>query len=297
VLTLQILLNLTGCKSDSSDSTQKNTPMTVDSANIYFQNDGFEFPYNLSNPAKTYELTPELQEISGLTWFGEGTLACVQDESGRVYVFDLKTGKVTEKMDFDGPGDFEGLVRVEEKIWVARSDGNLFEFTPGEKARKYDTPLKKSSNLEGLAWQGSKNRLLLACKGAAPDPGTAGSPDLKGKQVIYGFDLETKEMGPNPAYIIDPETLPTAKGKSKKTKFKPSGIAVHPQTGDVYVIAHKGKMLIVLSESGELQFVHRLDSRKLPQPEGICFAPDGRLFLASEGDGGAGLILLFENGN
>lgn len=290
LLEMLLLLLVSGCSSGPDRQVSSPPDMPTLNENIYYQREGFQFPHDLGKADRTYELAAELEEISGLTWYGDDRLACVQDEAGRLYVFDLESGRVSEKYDFAGPGDFEGLVKVGENIWAARSDGKLFRFVPGEKAKSFDTPLNKESNLEGLAWQSSQNRLLLACKGAAPD-----SAGLKGKHLIYGFDLEKMEMDLNPAYVIDPKELPGKNGKSKKTKFKPSGVAVHPQTGDVYVIAHKGKLLIVLSEGGDLQWVQRMDSRQLPQPEGICFAPDGRLFLASEGDGGAGVILMFGN--
>lgn len=297
ILIVLLLLVFSSCSPEPEQKPSHQPDMPTLNENIYYQREGFTFPFDLSKASDTYELPRDLKEVSGLTWFDDCHLACVEDESGRIYIFDLESGEVTDKYDFEGPGDFEGLVKVGEEIWVARSDGRLFRYTPGGSTKYYDTPLDKDCNLEGLEWQRSKNRLLLACKGAAHDSITAGYADLKGKQVIYGFDLETKEMDLNPAYIIDPQELPekSRTGKKKKKKFRPSGVAVHPETGDVYLIAHKGKLMMVLSEDGQQQWIQRMDSRLLPQPEGICFTPDGKLFLASEGDGGVGVILMFEN--
>jgi uncharacterized protein YjiK len=40
--------------------------------------------------------------------------------------------------------------------------------------------------------------------------------------------------------------------------------------------------------------VQKLDKELLPQPEGICFSPDGIMFISSEGKGGKGRILVFQ---
>ncbi len=46
----------------------------------------YQLSYDFDRPGKKYFLGEELEEISGLSWLGEGQLACVQDESGRVYL-------------------------------------------------------------------------------------------------------------------------------------------------------------------------------------------------------------------
>ncbi len=72
---------------------------------------------------------------------------------------------------------------------------------------------------------------------------------------------------------------------NKKGSFKPSAIAVHPQTGDIYVVASVGKALLVYSREGLLLHVKSLDPDLFPQPEGMCFGRDGTLYIAHEGAG------------
>jgi sugar lactone lactonase YvrE len=38
----------------------------------------------------------------------------------------------------------------------------------------------------------------------------------------------------------------------------------------------------------------RLNRKLFPQPEGICFSPDGKLFISTEGKGQPGKIMLFK---
>ena len=48
------------------------------------------FGYNLSEFNEKYVLEKELREISGLSYYGKNQLACIQDEKGEVYIYDLK---------------------------------------------------------------------------------------------------------------------------------------------------------------------------------------------------------------
>ena len=66
-----------------------------------------------------------------------------------------------------------------------------------------------------------------------------------------------------------------------------------PKNRNIYVITSVGKILVVLNKRGKLLYAELLDSKDFPQPEGIAFAPDGRLFLASEGRGGKGRLMVF----
>ena len=52
--------------------------------------------------------------------------------------------------------------------------------------------------------------------------------------------------------------------------------------------------MLVLSTKGEMLAMISLDPKIFLQPEGICFSPDGSLYIASEGAGLQGAILKFE---
>ncbi len=76
--------------------------------------------------------------------------------------------------------------------------------------------------------------------------------------------------------------------------FQPSGIAIHPITGNIYILGSVGNLLIVFSRDGTMLAMVKLRSRYFPQAEGICFSPDGTLYIANEGDVDKGTVLKFE---
>src|SRR6187402_3395746 len=74
--------------------------------------------YALDNPTRVDTLPRELEEASGLTDVSSTEVAIVQDELGVIFVYDLKTRGVTNRVPFGPPGDYEGLTRLGESMFV-----------------------------------------------------------------------------------------------------------------------------------------------------------------------------------
>ncbi|SOD79728.1 SdiA-regulated domain-containing protein [Spirosoma fluviale] len=240
----------------------------------------FKLPYQLSAPDQTYALPKELKEISGLTYYKDDQLLCVQDEEAVVYVFDTKKGKVVKDFGFGGYGDFEGIEYVNGQVYVLESNGTLSRFEPeSTQIGKTKTDLPKKTEVEGLGYDPKTKRLLIAVKNGE------GSSD----KAVYSFDLLNravfKDMSLNDDQLkgagIDPKT------------YKPSGIAVHPKTGEWYMLTSVGKRLLITSRKAKIIYSEPLDPKAFRQPEGICFAPNGDLYIASEGNGEKGYIQKF----
>lgn len=253
-------------------------------------------PYDLQQPSLTINLVNEaLKEISGLSpTEKEGVYLAIADERGEVFFVDGNGGgAVSRRVLFKDKGDFEGVEMVGKTIWASKSNGDLYEITDWEKdpptVEEYKTPLKKTNDIEGLTYDSWRKALLLACKE---------NPDSLYPRNIYAFDLKEKEMIETPAYSIDPEEINKLVPYNETEKhdyFSPSGIAVHPLTGDLYVISTALKRLVIVDyKTGKVKFAQRLDKKILPQPEGISFDPKGNLLLSSEGKQGEGLILKFD---
>ncbi|MEO6905999.1 MAG: SdiA-regulated domain-containing protein, partial [Ginsengibacter sp.] len=72
-----------------------------------------------------------------------------------------------------------------------------------------------------------------------------------------------------------------------KISFNPSAIAIHPITHEIYLLSTKdNKCMAVYNRDGKLISFQSIDSDLMPQPEGICFSPDGKLYISSEGKKG-----------
>lgn len=257
--------------------------------------------YDLKKPDAKYFLPYVLEEISGMTYYAPSTIACVQDEDGKVFFYNLKKREVENTVRFADSGDYEGIATDGEKIYVVESNGHIYKFEPGSdgkagKLKKYKTDLKKNNDVEGLTYDPITDKLLVACKG------DAGLKDKKKKgRSIFFFDLDKKEIEKKTAFNISKddikdylETYKDFEYEAKRINFKPSGIALHPTNGHIYMIASIGKLMIITDRKGEIKATIPLDPRLLGQPEGICFAPNGDLFISSEGQGDKGYILKYK---
>jgi uncharacterized protein YjiK len=271
-----------------------NNPVVTPSPSFTTVSDSI--PYRLQNPSLTINLvSTELKEISGLSPADSpGVYVAIADERGEVFFVDGNGGgAVFQRVLFREKGDFEGVEMVDKSIWAAKSNGDLFEITNWKKTppqvSEYKTSLKKTNDVEGLAYDPWRKALLLACKE---------NPDSLYPRHIFVFNLKSKTLDDAPAYTINPEEinrLVPYLDTEKHDYFSPSGIAVHPLSGDIYVISTALKRLVVLDyKSGKLKFAQRLDKKILPQPEGISFDTAGNLLLSSEGKQGEGLLLKFD---
>ncbi len=245
------------------------------------------YAYDLNKPAEKYVLPKVLKEVSGVAFYGENQLLCVQDEEGEVFVYDLAQQKIIEQHRFGVPGDYEGIEKIEDEIYVLRSDGQLSNFKLGNKeTREIATGLPGKNDVEGLTYDKNTKRLWLAVKEASKK---AAKDDDK---LIYSFDLKSRRVFTERELKEKQFDNVGLKGKNWK-EFKPSDIASHPVTGEVYLLSSEGHRLLVLSRGGVPLSNTALDPSVFRQPEGICFSPDGTLYISSEGDGKDGYILKF----
>lgn len=282
-------------------TTVPNPPPLVDSLLI-------ELPYQLTEPLNRYALPSNLNEISGLTYFRPGQLGMVQDELGRIFVYDLTQRAVVRTIDFALPGDFEGVEWDGQHFYALRSDGILFRVdssrSDGPNLEMLKTFLNDDDDVEGLGYRADTKQLLLACKEPARHKGRNDR-----FRAIFVYDLLTQDLLAQPLTIdlagIQQVWQATARSEKaqeeadefdveKEKSFKPSAIAVHPLTGHYYVLASAGKLLVVLDPAGQVLSTHYLSRKTFSQPEGICFSPKGTLYISNEARDETATLLEFE---
>ncbi|MFN0013957.1 MAG: SdiA-regulated domain-containing protein [Saprospiraceae bacterium] len=253
-------------------------------------------PYRLAEPSLVINFVDTaLYEVSGLGPTNEtGVFCAISDERGEVLFMDgAAGGAILRRVSFREKGDFEGVELVGKCLYAVRSNGEVSEIARWNKDKPrvstFKTFLTKDDDVEGLGYDLKRHALLLACKG---------NPENDDVRHVYAFDLKSNSLTESPAFTINPREvneLVPYNDDDKRNFFSPSGVAVHPISGDVYVVSTALKRLVVLDYlTGKIRYAARLYKKILPQPEGIAFDAEGNLFLSSEGKKGDGMLLRFD---
>lgn len=244
--------------------------------------------YYINKPDLAFDLSPKLQEISGLTYMPElDQLVAIEDENGLLYFLSKDNGEIINTTKFGKDDDYEGIAYADSNLFVLSSNGNLFEYRNKDDVIKYKTDLKNSFDFEGLVFFPTRNELLLASKESGPDTKSY-------LRKIFSFDLQSREVRSDPMTTLDcrkvPEHLPPAR---KTPTFSPSAIGID-KGENLFVLSSVARALIVTDSSGRITSGAKLDPTLHLQPEGIVIDDQGILYIANEGRGATPRLFVFK---
>ena len=230
---------------------------------------------------RTWELPNELDEVSGIAFLDNQRLACVQDEDGIIFIYNLSSEEIEKEIDFYDHGDYEGIALNGSTAYVAESDGDLYEvsnFMDTPETARYETFLDSDNNVEGLFFDEKKQVLWLVPK--EEDPNTN---DYKG---VYAFDLQQKKMLKDPVFKLtfEGKAMADVKDEDIEDRFFPSEINRNPSTGEVVLLEGEDSKLLLLDDLGKIKKLYILDRDLFPQPEGLAFDHDANLYISNEGN-------------
>jgi hypothetical protein len=290
-----ILVLIFGCSSHSEKNGKP--PVIVDASGqkmnvgaVASSNES-EHLYDVNKPDKQWRLPDQLIEVSGNAWVDKDHLILIEDLHPELYLIKLNGSKAelektipfadTEKDKYD----IEDVAIVNNTVYALYSHGSLFKINDWNgndpKVEKFKTFLKKDNDSEGLCFNPANNNLLIACKG---EPGIDDAD--KFTKAVYSFDLNSGKLDKKPFMVIKENMFKEV--DDKKLEFYPSAIGIHPQTKDIYILSTKDtKCLAVFTPDGSgLKSFQFIDKDLMPQPEGICFSPEGVMYITSEGKKG-----------
>ncbi len=261
--------------------------------------------YDLQHPDQILELPEVLHEISGITFINDETFACVQDENGILFIYDIVLQQITESYPFHADGDYEGITRAGNSIYILRSDGKIYDIknyeTDASKVKSYVTHVPAANN-EGLCYDIRNDRLLIGCKNKIDKKSIP-----KDTRQIYAFDIEKKELKKDPVFQFDEDDVKnfadkhdiavpglTDKKSGLEFKFNISAIAVHPLNNKLFVLDAADHLLFVLDKKSRLDNLIPLDPALFNKPEGITFDRHGTIYVTNEGQTGKARLLVFK---
>lgn len=263
--------------------------------------------YNLSEPKTTFVLPDTLREISGIAQIDDNTIVCIQDENGILFFYDIAKNTIKEQYKFNIDGDYEGITRVNNTLFILRSDGVLFEIVDYKskdyKLLSYITGIPSGNN-EGLCYDEVNNRLLIASKGKLGK-----GNQYKDLRTIYSFDLKTKKLASKPVFSFNISEIKAYAKKIKldlpeRTKkkgeitepiirFNTSEIAIHPLNKKLYLLSAVDHLLFIFNMQGGIEAIEQLDPSLFRKAEGITFLTNGDMLISNEAKGVKPTLLQF----
>ena len=231
-----------------------------------------------SVPLALWVMPPELREISGLVLTSTGTILAHDDEVGRIYEIDPKSGIILKRFTLNGAphGDFEAIAIAGNDIYLLQSNGKIYRFAAGGDGQQvpyavFDTRLGRECEFEGLAFEADSSRLVMACKKAM---GKARKNNL----VIYRVPLPLNNQS-RPTMLEIP--MARVVGANTWKAFEASDITVDPTTGNYVLLASHEKGIAVITPAGDVVRAEPLPSGH-NQAEGIAITRDGILIISDE---------------
>jgi uncharacterized protein YjiK len=275
--------------SDTANKKGVNETQQKTAGDSSLKNTAGNFKYDVTKPNHTWRLPEQLVEVSGNTWVDANHLILIEDLNPNLYYIkiDDKTATLEKTIPFvetdKDKVDIEDVSYVDNTVYALWSHGVLFKINDWQgtpKVDKINTGLTKENNTEGLCYDPVSKQLLIACKDDAGIP-----DDKKSAKSVYQFDMNKQQLITPPFMVIHKKDFESLTGE--KLSFNPSAIAVHPITHDIYILTTRdNKGMAVFSHDGVLKSYQTIDKDLMLQPEGICFSPDGKLYISSEGKKG-----------
>ncbi len=233
-------------------------------------------------------MPPQLREISGLTLTARGTVLTHDDNVGRVYEIDPKTGILLKGFSLEGGvrGDFEAITIAGNDIYLLESKGKFYKFTEGADASQvpysvFDAKLGKECEFESLVYEADSTRLVMVCKKIR-------GKDAPHELLIYRFPLPADRATMSTVSVPIEQVI----GQNKWKDFHPSDITIDPTTKNYVIISSREKGLLVMTPDGDV-----VRSGPLPgdhrQPEGVAITADGLLLISDESNVRPATITLY----
>ncbi|HEV8284819.1 MAG TPA: SdiA-regulated domain-containing protein [Chitinophagaceae bacterium] len=248
---------------------------------------GYDF-----HKAIVYKLPVVLDEISGVAYYPkDSTIFAIQDEKGWLFKIHLTTPLKVDRWKFSSGGDYEDIALVDSSFFVLKSKGaveklNFFSWD-SISLQSFKVPQVEKNEFETLFYDSSLHQLILICKNC--------EDDNKKEVTSWAFNPLTNSF--SSSFTIQTSQIREHLGDDATGRFKPSAAAIHPLTGELYIIASVNRILVILNKDHTVKGVYKIDPALFKQPEGMTFTPKGDLIISNESaeQGAAEIVFLKYN--
>jgi hypothetical protein len=229
-------------------------------------------------------LEKDLLEISGISVTENNMLAAINDEDGKIFLVDPATGSYTVSK-FGKKRDYEDIVKLGAYFYVLESNGNIHRVPANDPETEEEIEYKRDKRVEfeSLYFDPSIGKLVLLTK-----------EQREKKKTIMAFTFDTASLvfSDDPYFVLKLEEIEKLM-KDNSAQCKPSAASIQPVTKKLFILASVGKVILQCNLRGELEKVYDINPNQFPQPEGLCFASNGDMYVSNEGVNGKATLIRF----
>lgn len=230
---------------------------------------------------KTWELPFVLREVSGISHVDDSRIACVQDEDGIIFIYDLNQEKIVKEIEFGPRGDYESIRVLDSVAYVMESNGKVFKIIDFEseerKIESYKTEFSSFNDMESLDYHEKLQKFLTI-------PKENNLLDNREDFIVYklnpkNFRIEN-ELFSSMSYTDS--IFEVKKTGFVKSDFLASELTIHPETNEIFILDSRIPKLLILNPDGSPKILHKLNPKYFQQPEGLSFDSEGRMYISNE---------------
>lgn len=230
---------------------------------------------------KTWELPDVLREISGISHIDDNTIACIQDEDGIIFIYDLEQEKIVKEIEFGSRGDYESIRIVGTTAFVMKSNGDLHKISDFNSdkisTRIFKTDFTDFNDIESFDFNYDSGDIITV-------PKENNLLENRDAFIIYklnptNYKVE-KDTYSSISYTDSFFDLKTS--MFVEEGFFASELTIHPETKDIYVLDSRIPKLMVLNPDGSPKKMHLLNPDDFQQPEGLSFDSEGKMYISNE---------------
>jgi hypothetical protein len=255
-------------------------------ASSFDKEDGF---YNWHAPFNSMELPLGLSSIKNICLLDSARFVAIDQQSGSVVLLDESTGKLVGQLNLSPAFQFYSLA-VYDSILVLQDQLDQLHFLSSPYDSTSEIGLNElSSDLKFKSFCSHPITKRLFFLGNDFDKG-----DGRYSNYVYGFGLGNRKLREKPLFeiesekveqfalqmgIVPHEDLSNSSIGLQTFYFKPSALAVHPKTNEIYVLSQETAQMAVFSQFGEVVNFIPLSRSLANHPTDIQFHPNGDLIV------------------
>lgn len=257
-------------------------------ATNFQKEDGY---FDLAAPATISNLPMGIIPFSDVSMMDSTHLVCIDSKSGGVLFYDLTLNTVSNPLELGVNRQFTDVSMIDSTLILFDADKKVHFLLPPYDSTSFiaSDELQEDFNSSGICLHESTKRLFMLGELQERENGEFSCS-------IYAFNLNRHKLREEPLFDINtadielfamnnnlllPRKITSEGDTIDGLNFKPTAMAIHPKTNEIYVLSSEDRSLVVFNQFGDIVNFTTLDATNFYKPTGMTFHKNGNLLITN----------------